>query len=129
MQKIILCGNLTADPVLNDREWTNKNTGEILKAKVCNFTVAVDDGYKERKTTQFFRVNAWRDLGESCAKCLKKGRQVLVEGVVTLNNYIDKSNNLHSVMEVRADGIQFLQDGKGVVTPEPVEGDFEETPY
>lgn len=62
MQKIILCGNLTADPVINDREWTNKSTGEILKAKVCNFSVAVDDGYGDRKNTQFFRINAWRGL-------------------------------------------------------------------
>ena len=117
MQKIIVCGNLTADPIINEREWTNKDTGEILKSKVCNFTLAVDNGFGTSKTTQFFRVNAWRGLGESCAKYLKKGRQILVEGVVALNNYVDKNNNLRAVMEIRADEIQFMNDGKSAESP------------
>ena len=128
MNRVIMCGNLVADPILNEREWTNGETGEIIKSKVCNFTIAVDDGYGVRKNTQFFRVNAWRGLGETCAKFLKKGRQVLVEGVVSLNNYIDKNNNPHSVMEIRADQIQFL--GKGLETPEPNQpAEEEEAPY
>lgn len=121
MQRLIICGNLTNDPILNNREWTNSETGEIIKSSVCNFTVAVDEGYGARKNTEFFRVNAWRGLGDTCAKFLKKGRQVLIEGVVTLNNYVDKNNNPHSVMEVRADAVQFLNDGKGVETPNPAE--------
>ena len=121
MQKIIICGNLTADPIINDREYTDKNTGEIIKTKVANFTVAVDEGFGARKTTEFFRVNAWRGLGETCAKFLKKGREVLIEGVVSLNNYVDKNNNLRTVMEVRANEIQFLGGGRGVETPEEKE--------
>lgn len=122
-------GNLTADPVINEREWVNNETGEIIKASVCNFTVAADDGFGARKQTTFFRVNAWRKLGESCAKFLKKGRAVYVAGPVRLNNYVDKNNNPHSVIEVRAEAIQFLNNGKGeettvVETPEPVP-DFE----
>ena len=117
MFKAIIMGNLTADPVLNEREYTNKETGEIIKTKVCNFTVAADNGFDANKKTQFFRVNAWRGLGEACAKCLKKGRQVYVEGPISLNNYIDSNNNLHAVMEIRADQIQFCNDGKGVKTP------------
>lgn len=122
-----MIGNLTADPILNEREWVNKETGEILKAKVCNFTVAADEGFGERKQTEFFRVNAWRGLGESCFKFLKKGRAVYVSGPVKLNNYVDSNKNVRTVMEVRADAIQFLQDGKGAVTPKPAEE--EETLY
>lgn len=125
MIKLIACGNLTADPVLNEREYTNKVTGEIIKIKVCNFTIACNEGFGERKQTQFFRVNAWRGLGETCAKFLKKGRQVLVEGPVMLNNYIDKNNNLHSAMEIRANEIQFMNDGKGVETPDPKPEEYE----
>ena len=117
MIKTEILGNLTADPVLNDREYTNKETGEIIKTKVCNFTVAADDGFGARKTTQYFKVNAWRGLGETCAKYLKKGRGVYVSGVVSLNNYIDKNNNPHSSMEIRADMVHFLPDGKAVITP------------
>lgn len=128
-----MLGNLTSDPILSEREYVNKETGEIIKTKVCNFTVAADDGYGVRKTTQFFRVSVWRGLGEICAKYLKKGRGVYVAGPVVLNNYVDKNNNLHATMEVRADFVNFLPDGKptessAVTTPEE-DPNFEETPY
>ena len=119
MNKCIVCGNLVIDPVLSKLEYVNKETGEIIKTNVCNFTVACDDGFGENKNTQFFRVAVWRKLGEACSKYLKKGYQVLVSGPIFLNNYVDKNNNLRSVMEIRADEIQFLNNKKpGVVTPE-----------
>ena len=130
MYKAEILGNLTADPILNEREYTDKETGEIIKTKVCNFTVAADDGFGARKQTQFFRVNAWRGLGETCAKYLKKGRGVFVSGPINLNNYVDKNKNLHAVMEIRADQIQFLNDGKGIETPETLPEDYiPENPY
>lgn len=116
MYKLMFTGNLTADPVLSEREWTNKETGEIIKAKVCNFTVAANDGFGETRKTEFFRVHAWRGLAETCAKCLKKGRGVYIEGPVTMNNYVGTDKQLHSSMEVRADYIEFL--GKSVEHPE-----------
>lgn len=117
MYEAKVLGNLTADPVLNDREYVNKNTAEIVKTKVCNFTVAANNGFGENKQTQYFRVTAWRGLAESCAKYLKRGRGVYVSGPISLNNYVDKNNNLRAVMEIRADQIQFLNDKNGVETP------------
>jgi len=108
MQKIMIRGNLTADPILSEREWINKETGEILKAKVCNFTVAAEDSHGERKRTEFFKVNVWRGFGELCAETLKKGHSVLVFGSVYLKNYTDKNNNHRSVMEIKPDAIEFL---------------------
>lgn len=117
MYEAKVLGNLTADPVLNDREYVNKNTAEIVKTKVCNFTVAANNGFGENKQTQYFRVTAWRGLAESCAKYLKRGRGVYVSGPISLNNYVDKNNNLRAVMEIRADQVQFLNDKNGVETP------------
>jgi len=117
MYEAKVLGNLTADPVLNDREYVNKNTAEIVKTKVCNFTVAANNGFGENKQTQYFRVTAWRGLAESCAKYLKRGRGVYVSGPISLNNYVDKNNNLRAVMEIRADQVQFLNDRNGVETP------------
>lgn len=138
MIKLIVCGNVTADPVLSEREWTsettNPETGEIIKsrvqAKVCNFSVAANEGYGARKTTTFFRVTAWRGQAETCAKYLTKGRGVLISGPVKLNNYVDKNGNTRSSMEIRADEIQFLGAGNKAEAPEiQSEEDFEETPY
>lgn len=117
MYEAKVLGNLTGDPVLNDREYVNKNTAEIVKTKVCNFTVAANNGFGENKQTQYFRVTVWRGLAESCAKYLKKGRGVYVSGPISLNNYVDKNNNLRAVMEIRADQVQFLNDKNGVETP------------
>ena len=107
MQRFMMTGNLTADPILSEREYTNKETGEVLHTKVCNFTVAVNDNYGDRKKTQYFRVNAWRGLGENCAKYLKKGRGVTVFGKISMNNYIDKNNNIRSAIEILAEDVEF----------------------
>lgn len=124
MIKCIISGNVSTDLVLSNREWTNKETGEIIKTSVCNFNVAANDGYGENKTTTFFRVSAWRGLGETCAKYLKKGRGVLVVGPVKQNNYIDKNGNVRTAMEIRAEEIQFLGGGKTETEPsEPVEAE------
>ena len=108
MVKTIVCGNLTADPVLSDRKWTNRETGEIFHAKVCNFTVAANDTYGDSKEPTFFRVAAWRGQAELCAKYLTKGRPVVVEGPVKLNKYTDKNGDSRAVMEIRANEVQFL---------------------
>ena len=128
MIKTFVSGNLTADPVLSEREFevTNMETGEIIKtkAKVCNFTVAATEGYGARKTqTQFFKVSVWRGLAESCQKYLKKGKGVIVTGPVRLNQYTDKTGAIRSALEIRADEIQFLNDGKAE-TPAPVQEDI-----
>ena len=128
MQKMTIVGNLTADPILNEREYTNKETGEIKKVKVCNFTVAADNGFGDNQTTTFFRVNAWRGLADTCAKNLAKGRGVYLEGPITLNNYIGADRQLHSSMEVRAEAIQFL--GKKVETPKETPDEMpDDMPY
>ena len=120
MVKCIICGNVTADPVLNEREYTDPTTGEIIKTKVCNFSVAANEGYGDRRTTTYFRVAAWRGYAESCAKYLSKGRAVLVTGPVKMNNYVDKTGTIRSGMEIRADDIQFLGSSKSTMaTPEP----------
>ena len=126
MYKCELIGNLSTNPVLSKRSWENervdKETGEIVKGKsdanVCNFTVAANEGYGSYRKTMFFKANAWRGLADVCNDNLTKGRQVYIEGVPSLNNYVDKNNNLRSSIEIRVDKIEFLQDGKRITATE-----------
>ena len=70
MNKIILTGNLTRDP-------ETRATGN--GATVCSFSIAVNRRFAQQngeKVTDFFRINAWRQLGDTCAKYLAKGRKV-----------------------------------------------------
>ena len=76
MNKIILIGNLTRDPEL-------KTTPQGIS--VCDFTIAVNRRNRNQQAqdgndADFFRITAWRQLGENCARYLAKGRKVYVSG-------------------------------------------------
>ena len=73
MQKLFIIGRLTADP---EQRVTPSGIS------VCSFTVAVDRRFpvNGEMVTDFYRVNAWRQLGDNCAKYLSKGKKVAVVG-------------------------------------------------
>ena len=99
-QKIIVAGRVTADAVALDSK-----SGEL---KFTTFDVAVNDG-KEQVT--FFPVTVFGKTGEAAAKYVTKGRQVLVDGRIQVN---DKR-----YFNVVADRVQF--------GPEPVTAKKEDT--
>ena len=109
MNKIILIGNLTRDPEL--RTTPNGYT-------VCDFTIAVNDrratrnqqpvNGQQQDNAQFFRVSAWRQLGENCAKYLAKGRKVFVSGPLTARTYQANDGTTRVSLEVQADDVEFL---------------------
>lgn len=75
-QKIILVGNLGRDP---EMRYTQEGT------PVTNFSMATNESWTDQsgqsqERTTWWRISAWRRLGEVCAEYLSKGRQVLVEG-------------------------------------------------
>lgn len=101
MQKIIFIGNLTSEPELR----TTPNG-----INVCTFTVAVNRrrGKEGEQTADFFRVAAWRGLGESCGKYLSKGKKVAITGEVSARAYEAKDGSLRASLEVNADEVEFL---------------------
>ena len=103
MNKLIIIGNLTRDPELRS---TRDGT------PVCTFTVAVSRRQKSAEAgkpdADFFRVTAWRALGESCGKYLQKGRKVGVTGSVSVNTYTTQDGSFRASMEVVADDVEFL---------------------
>lgn len=101
MNKLIIIGNLTADPVLNQRQSGEQNVS------VCNFTVAANSGFGDNQKTTYFRVNAWRGLADTCAKYLAKGRKVCVVGAVSARSYTGNDGNIYTTLEVRADEVEF----------------------
>ncbi|MBI9044465.1 MAG: single-stranded DNA-binding protein [Anaerolineaceae bacterium] len=68
---IVFVGNLGRDP-----EMRYTPSGKA----VTSFSVAVSDGFGDRKKTIWFRVSAWEKQAESCNNYLQKGSKVLVEG-------------------------------------------------
>lgn len=101
MNVMIATGYLTADPI------TNKVKSGDKEVTVTNFTIAVRNSFGENAEPEFVRINAWRGLGESCAKYLVKGRRVEVRGPVHLNTYINRYGQPGARLELKADMVEF----------------------
>ena len=116
MNKIILIGNLTRDPEL--RSTANGTT-------VCSFTIAVNRRFAPQggeREADFFRINAWRQLGETCSRFLSKGRKVAVVGELQARTYEAKDGTTRMSLDVSADEVEFLspkasEDGAGYTQP------------
>lgn len=99
MNKLILIGNLTRDPEL-------RTTPQGIS--VCDFTIAVNRRGGQQNEADFFRITAWRQLGENCAKYLAKGRKVFVSGPVSARVYQANDGSSRVSLEVTADDVEFL---------------------
>lgn len=106
MNKLTIIGNLTRDPELRTTQ---------SGVSVCTFTVAVNKRQTaaqkangQQPEADFFRVNAWRELGENCAKWLIKGRKVAVVGPVSVSTYTGNDGKTYANLEVLAQDVEFL---------------------
>lgn len=102
MNKLTIIGNLTRDPELR-----TTSSG----VSVCSFTVAVNRRNRNQNgqaEADFFRVSAWRERGETCAKYLTKGKKVCVIGPVSVKTYQANDGTTKASLEVTADDVEFL---------------------
>jgi len=102
MNKLTIIGNLTRDPEL-------RTTSSGIN--VCTFTVAVNrrrSANSNQPEADFFRVSAWRQLGENCQRYLAKGRKVAVVGAVSVQTYTGNDGTTRASLEVNADDVEFL---------------------
>lgn len=101
MNSITIIGNLTKNPEL-------RSTQDGVS--VCGFTVAVNRPKTAKNPepgADFFNVNAWRGLGENCAKFLERGRKVAVSGRISLRTW-EKDGKHGASLEILADDVEFL---------------------
>jgi single-strand DNA-binding protein len=100
----MIVGNLTKDPELR-----STTTG----VPVVNFRIASNRRFKDnsgewKEDVCYVGVVAWQKLAESCASKLKKGSAVYVEGELRSRTLDHEDGTRHSLVEVRAHHIQFL---------------------
>lgn len=104
LNRVILIGRLTADPNLR---YTPSGVA------VTQFTVAVDRQFKSGdQEADFIPVVVWRQLAETCANYLKKGRLVAAEGRIQVRNYENNEGKKVYVTEVIADNVRFLESNR-----------------
>lgn len=103
MNKVIQTGRLVKDPELKFTQGAG--------TAVATFTIAVDDGFGDKKTTDFIPIVVWGKQGEAVANYTHKGSKVLVNGKIKTRSYDAKDGSKRYVTEVVADmfnGVEFL---------------------
>lgn len=109
MNKLIIIGNLTRDP-----EYASTNSGK----SVCNFTVAVNKRTRsDHPEADYFRVTAWEQLGDNCARYLARGKKVCVIGAVSARAYIANNGETLASLEVTAQEVKFLSPAREAQAP------------
>ena len=102
MNKAFLIGNLTRDPELRTLP---------SGVSVCTFTIAINRKFGNQqgvREADFLNIVAWRQLGETCARYLSKGRKVGVTGSIQTRSYDAQDGSKRYVTEIVADDVEFL---------------------
>jgi single-strand DNA-binding protein len=103
LNRVILIGRLTRDPELR---YTPSGVA------VTQFTLAVDRNYSNQqgeREADFIPVVTWRQLAETVANYLRKGRLAAVEGRIQVRSYDNNEGKRVYVTEVVADNVRFLE--------------------
>jgi single-strand DNA-binding protein len=108
-------GNLTKDP-----EFKHTASGKA----VCGISIASNHGYSKngKRTTEvsYFDIEAWGVIAENCAKYLKKGNGVIIEGRLKQDRW-EKDGKTQSRIKISASNVQFLFDKKDKVSKHATE--------
>ena len=102
--KVLLMGNLTKDPELR---YTPQGTA------VVNLRLAVNRKYRSKdqelkEEVCFITAVVWNKQAETCNQYLHKGSSVFVEGRLQSRSWEDNTGAKRSVIEVRAERVQFM---------------------
>lgn len=106
--KVFLMGNLTKDPELR---YTAASKAVVNLRMATNRTWKDSVGNKQEEAT-FYTVVVWNKQAESSAELLKKGDPVFVEGRLQSRTWEKEDKTKVSILEVVAERVQFLKQGK-----------------
>jgi single-strand DNA-binding protein len=108
--KVILLGNLTRDPEI---KYTPKGTAIANIGLAVNRVYSNDQGEKNEETT-FIDVELWGRTAEIAQEYLRKGRPVLIEGRLKLDQWDDKqTGQKRSKLRVVGETMQLLGGREG----------------
>lgn len=95
MQTIIVTGRIGKDAELRTTQGGQD---------VCGFTIASDQGFGDKKQTNWFRVSLWGKRGKALQPYLLKGGQLTVSGELEVGEYDGKPQFNISANEVALQG-------------------------
>ena len=107
MNKVILCGRLTADPELRQTQ---------SGVSSCRFTVAVERKYtnkdSDKREADFISCIAWRNTADFVSRYFTKGKMIALEGELRTGKYQDKNHSdvTHYTVDVVVNSVEFCGD-------------------
>lgn len=108
LNKVILIGNLTADPEL--KQTTNG-------ISVTSFSIAIQRRFQkqsegqsqtQQQTADFINIVAWRQTAEFICRFFKKGRPICITGSLQSRSWTDAQGNKRYTTEVVVDEASFV---------------------
>ena len=104
LNKVILMGNLTSAPELR---YTKDKT------PVCSFGLAINRQYRDDQGNKhddvcFVDCEAWASTGQTINEHLVKGRPILVEGRLKLDQWKTEKGENRSKLKVVIERVQFI---------------------
>ncbi len=107
LNKVMIIGNLTADPEL--RQTPRGTPVTELRLAVNRFVGGGAEGGERREETTFLDVTCWGRLGEIAASYLQKGRPVFIEGRLQMDSWEDKqTGQKRSRIRIVAENLQLI---------------------
>ena len=103
LNKVVLCGRLTADPEL-------KTTTSGVS--VTSFSIAVNRQFRskngEETQADFINVTAWRNTAEFITRFFRKASSICVVGSIQTRSWTDQNGQKRYATEVIADEAYFV---------------------
>lgn len=93
MNNCTFIGRVTKDATY--AEYPIASHGKTVNTPFANFDIAVNEGFGEKQKTTFIRVTLTRETAKSLHQYLVKGREVAVQGPITLKNYTGNDGAIH----------------------------------
>ncbi len=115
MNKVILIGNLGKNPVVS----TNGKSR-------TQFSIATNESWKDeagvtQKRTEWHNIVTFGGLADICAKSLKQGHKVAVEGRLQTRKFEKEGEKTTYYTEIVADSVEFMSKRESGELPMPTE--------
>lgn len=114
LNKAMIIGNLTRDPELK----STPSGQNVVSFSVATNLIWTDQSGNQQKKTEFHNIIAWQKLAEICAKYLKKGSKVYIEGRLQTTDWTGNDGVKRYRTEIVAENMIML-DSKGSSTDQP----------
>lgn len=118
----MIIGNVTRDPELK----STPSGQSVVSFSVATNLIWNDQSGNQQKKTEFHNIIAWRKLAEICAKYLRKGSKVFIEGRLQTTDWTGNDGVKRYRTEIVTENMIMLDKSSGQTMGSPSLGNNQE---